>query len=237
MELFFRWSDIPIDSCPFNQCLSQANSWIVFKDVLKKKWTLTGTVGSGGFGLIYFAEEQVELAFCCRNQNLISDIQGGEGRKCVVKIEPHENGPLFVEWHYYLAAGRWSIWPCRLGPHRTKALSKVPQPMCLCSWCSIGWTMLFCFWKTNYLILGIYCRFLLLRNMFHLCVTIWPSDGSQNKHPHIIFQARAPERMEGASSLASALGLWQSHLRGAKAQVPKFNYTSWWDLKRNDKLS
>ena len=78
----------------------------MLKDVLKKKWTLTGTVGSGGFGLIYFAEEQVELAFCCRNQNLISDIQGGEGRKCVVKIEPHENGPLFVEWHYYLAAGR-----------------------------------------------------------------------------------------------------------------------------------
>jgi len=61
----------------------------VLQDVLKKKWTLTGTVGSGGFGLIYFAEEQ-----------------GGEGRKCVVKIEPHENGPLFVEWHYYLAAGR-----------------------------------------------------------------------------------------------------------------------------------
>jgi len=61
----------------------------VLQDVSKKKWTLTGTVGSGGFGLIYFAEEQ-----------------GGEGRKCVVKIEPHENGPLFVEWHYYLAAGR-----------------------------------------------------------------------------------------------------------------------------------
>ena len=106
MELFFRWSDIPIDSCPFNHCLSQANSCIVLKDVLKKKWTLTGTVGSGGFGLIYFAEEQVELAPSCRNQNRISHFQGGEGRQCVVKIEPHENGPLFVEWHYYLAAGR-----------------------------------------------------------------------------------------------------------------------------------
>jgi len=61
----------------------------VLQDMSKKKWTLTGTVGSGGFGLIYFAEEE-----------------GGERRKCVVKIEPHENGPLFVEWHYYLAAGR-----------------------------------------------------------------------------------------------------------------------------------
>ena len=29
------------------------------QDVSKKKWILTGTVGSGGFGLIYFAEEQV----------------------------------------------------------------------------------------------------------------------------------------------------------------------------------
>ena len=29
---------------------------------MKKKWTLTGTVGSGGFGLIYFAEEQVKPA-------------------------------------------------------------------------------------------------------------------------------------------------------------------------------
>jgi len=61
----------------------------VLQDMSKRKWTLTGTVGSGGFGLIYHAEEE-----------------GGEGRKCVVKIEPHENGPLFVEWHYYLAAGR-----------------------------------------------------------------------------------------------------------------------------------
>lgn len=33
-------------------------------------------------------------------------LQGGEGRRCVVKIEPHENGPLFVEMHYYLSSGR-----------------------------------------------------------------------------------------------------------------------------------
>ena len=104
----FNWR-FPGPALPFNHCFAQASSCIVFKDVSKKKWTLTGTVGSGGFGLIYFAEEQVELASCCRNQNLISDFQGGEGRKCVVKIEPHENGPLFVEWHYYLAAGRCCI--------------------------------------------------------------------------------------------------------------------------------
>ena len=32
-------------------------------------------------------------------------------------------------------------------------------------------------------------------------------------------QARAPEGMEGASALASALGIWQSFLRRRKAQV------------------
>ena len=36
----------------------------------KRKWTLTGTVGSGGFGLIYHAEEEVELFPCYKNQNL-----------------------------------------------------------------------------------------------------------------------------------------------------------------------
>ena len=35
------------------------NCVVCIQDVSKKKWILTGTVGSGGFGLIYFAEEQV----------------------------------------------------------------------------------------------------------------------------------------------------------------------------------
>jgi len=77
----------------------------VLQDVSKKKWILTGTVGSGGFGLIYFAEEQ-----------------GEKGRKCVVKIEPHENGPLFVEWHYYLAAGRPEHLKAWSGPAHLPAL-------------------------------------------------------------------------------------------------------------------
>ena len=88
------------------------------QDVSKKKWILTGTVGSGGFGLIYFAEEQVARPLLTFKELIIfhsllankfnQTIQGEKGRKCVVKIEPHENGPLFVEWHYYLAAGRLS---------------------------------------------------------------------------------------------------------------------------------
>ena len=49
------------DSYLYNQRLPQASSCNIFQDMSKRKWTLTGTVGSGGFGLIYFAEEQVEL--------------------------------------------------------------------------------------------------------------------------------------------------------------------------------
>ena len=38
---------------------SEIKCVVCIQDVSKKKWILTGTVGSGGFGLIYFAEEQV----------------------------------------------------------------------------------------------------------------------------------------------------------------------------------
>lgn len=58
-------------------------------DLAKRSWVLGPSVGSGGFGALYTAKEK-----------------GGEGRQCVVKIEPHENGPLFVEMHYYLSCGR-----------------------------------------------------------------------------------------------------------------------------------
>jgi len=57
-------------------------------DLAKKQWILGKTVGTGGFGEIYLATE------------------GGKGEERVVKIEPHENGPLFVEMHFYLGAGK-----------------------------------------------------------------------------------------------------------------------------------
>ena len=55
-------------------------------DLNKKRWLLGESVGTGGFGEIYLARE------------------GGTGPQRVVKIEPHENGPLFVEMHFYISA-------------------------------------------------------------------------------------------------------------------------------------
>ena len=63
----------------------------VLTDLQKKQWVLGKTIGMGGFGEIYTVRE------------------GGKGKEFVVKIEPHENGPLFVEMHYYLAAGKPDI--------------------------------------------------------------------------------------------------------------------------------
>ena len=79
MEQFFRWSKILCQILIYliNIGVHQAPR-IFSKDMSKRKWTLTGTVGSGGFGLIYHAEEEVELFPCCKNQNLY-DFREGRG--------------------------------------------------------------------------------------------------------------------------------------------------------------
>lgn len=60
---------------------------IILEDIGKKKWSLGVSIGKGGFGEIYSAQEE-----------------GAKGNKYpyVVKIEPHENGPLFVEVNFYI---------------------------------------------------------------------------------------------------------------------------------------
>jgi len=60
----------------------------ILTDLAKKQWVLGQSVGTGGFGEIYLATES------------------GKGEQRVVKIEPHENGPLFVEMHFYISAGK-----------------------------------------------------------------------------------------------------------------------------------
>ena len=71
----------------------------VLTDMTKTQWVIGGAVGKGGFGELYTVKEQVTIVSVVQGDLLL---QGGKGPECVVKIEPHENGPLFVEMHYYL---------------------------------------------------------------------------------------------------------------------------------------
>ncbi|KAJ6638496.1 Nucleosomal histone kinase 1 [Pseudolycoriella hygida] len=57
----------------------------ILTDVARQQWKVGPSIGSGGFGEIYSA---------CK-------VGEGKAYNFVVKIEPHENGPLFVEMHFY----------------------------------------------------------------------------------------------------------------------------------------
>jgi len=63
----------------------------ILTDTIKQEWVLGKPIGMGGFGELYLA------AF-----------KGPDGKisaeKYVIKVEPHSNGPLFVEVHFYLRA-------------------------------------------------------------------------------------------------------------------------------------
>ncbi|XP_050295626.1 serine/threonine-protein kinase VRK1-like [Anthonomus grandis grandis] len=59
----------------------------VLQDLAKKQWKLGPCIGKGGFGEIYSAQEESAR---------------GTQYPYVVKIEPHANGPLFVEINFYI---------------------------------------------------------------------------------------------------------------------------------------
>lgn len=61
---------------------------LILEDIAKKKWKLGPSIGKGGFGEIYSAQE-----FSTTSKNKYPN---------VIKIEPHTNGPLFVEMHFYM---------------------------------------------------------------------------------------------------------------------------------------
>lgn len=65
----------------------------ILTDITQNKWRLGNTIGYGGFGDIYLA-----------SNNITSPV--GQDAKYVVKIEPHNNGPLFVEMNFYIRAAR-----------------------------------------------------------------------------------------------------------------------------------
>jgi len=57
-------------------------------DSTKQEWVLGKPIGLGGFGELYLASSRVD--------NKLSP------EDYVIKIEPHSNGPLFVEVHFYI---------------------------------------------------------------------------------------------------------------------------------------
>jgi len=63
----------------------------VLTDTIRQQWVLGKPIGVGGFGELYMA------AFRSPDGGLSPE-------KFVVKVEPHSNGPLFVEVHFYLRA-------------------------------------------------------------------------------------------------------------------------------------
>lgn len=64
----------------------------LLKDTRLRNWTVGKSVGSGGFGAIYLCD------IGCKDHV-------GNDAEYVVKIEPHSNGPLFVEMHVFLRLG------------------------------------------------------------------------------------------------------------------------------------
>lgn len=63
------------------------------KDLRKKSWYLGEPIGSGGFGLIYLADD---------DKKSISSAKA----KYVIKVEPHDNGPLYCEVAFYQRAAK-----------------------------------------------------------------------------------------------------------------------------------
>jgi len=63
----------------------------LLSDTIKQQWVLGKPIGCGGFGELYLA-------------SYLSPDGKTSPEKFVVKVEPHSNGPLFVEVHFYLRA-------------------------------------------------------------------------------------------------------------------------------------
>ncbi len=68
-------------------------SGLVFTDIKKKQFRIGKSIGVGGFGEIYLASENV-------SRSVASDSQ------LAIKVEPHANGPLFVEMNFYIRCAK-----------------------------------------------------------------------------------------------------------------------------------
>ncbi|KAF8764884.1 serine/threonine-protein kinase VRK1-like isoform X2 [Argiope bruennichi] len=66
---------------------------VILTDVIKRQWKLGKSIGLGGFGEIYLASDDIKK-------------RPGLDAKYVIKVEPHTNGPLFSEMHFYHRVGK-----------------------------------------------------------------------------------------------------------------------------------
>merc|ERR1719458_2321232 len=61
--------------------------------IQKNTWRIGRSIGVGGFGEIYLCSEDI-------TRNV------GDDATLAMKIEPHENGPLFVEMNFYIRSAK-----------------------------------------------------------------------------------------------------------------------------------
>jgi len=78
----------------------------VLTDQMKKQWRLGKAVGAGGFGLIYLA----------------SPSDNPKKEEYVIKVEPHDNGPLFCELNFYQRVAKPQFIADWMSSHKKKVL-------------------------------------------------------------------------------------------------------------------
>ena len=66
-----------------------------------QRWKLGKSIGVGGFGEIYLCTET-----SADSKGRAASASFDDSAPLAVKIEPHENGPLFVEMNFYIRAAR-----------------------------------------------------------------------------------------------------------------------------------
>ncbi|KAM8712777.1 hypothetical protein ACLKA7_013158 [Drosophila subpalustris] len=87
----------------------------ILRDVLSKAWRLGRPIGKGNFGEIFLASDDTVCPV------------SSESAKYVVKIEPHSNGPLFVEIHCLINTNQTQLTETANGNEDNKIETMPPQ--------------------------------------------------------------------------------------------------------------
>nr|XP_002131080.1 serine/threonine-protein kinase VRK1 [Ciona intestinalis] len=78
---------------PAHKLCAPLDPGFILKDLKKKEWKIGKSIGSGGFGLIYLADDASKPSV-------------KDDAKYVIKVEPMANGPLFCELAFYQRAAK-----------------------------------------------------------------------------------------------------------------------------------